>query len=646
MGNIQIGKKIILDKKNTPQILITLLKEYYKHHELQSVILTDDNDIEIKGEIIQLKLVGDFTKKLSNEKIVFEYRYVNNNIELLSNCLVGYLRGINDILSAGDVESKKEVKCSSFAKFGSMVDCSRNAVLNIDYMKKIIRRFALLGFNRLYLYCEDTYKLENEPYFGYLRGAYSAEEIKVIDDYAAMFGIEVVPCIQVLGHLEKMLQWDYYKELKDSERTILVGDEKSHQLIDKMVKFWHDNVRSNEICIGFDETYGLGRGQFMDNNGYIEPFRIFSQHLNKVNKICQKYNFSITIWSDMFFRMGSKTKDYYDLEAKIPENAVSAIPEGTTLAYWDYFHENESFYDDYLAKHFKLVKGNKSQVAMAVGTWNWRRLFYDHILTEKTVKPCLQSCRHNDVEELFFTMWSDDGAYCSLDSTLLGLTFASEYGYREEKDVSQQQLHNNFKLVSNGGNYEKMRNCCQLNIDEIIGFCLLHDDPMYALYFNECIAQKRLDMDKLTTALTSVIENVQHSDNNDLCGLKNYIELMAKFILEKFIFITKMYKAYEKRDKVELQILISEINPIIFLLENLVAEFRHVWLSNNKFFGFETVQIRLGGQLLRWREVEQTVKEYCRGQITEIAVLDEVFANPKGAGVSHVISKMLTTNIL
>ena len=619
--------------------------EYQKFNELQCLNFRHrkDDDYEIFIDW-QNKTLG---KKI-DEKISFEYtKFSQNKIELSSNCVVGYMRGINDIISKSiELKESDTIICSSFAKFGAMVDCSRNAVLNINYVKKMIRRFALLGLNRLYMYCEDTYKLENEPYFGYLRGAYSAEEIKLIDDYAVRFGIEVVPCIQVLGHLEKMLQWEYYKDIKDGERTILVGEESSYQLIEKMIKFWHDNTRSNEICIGFDETYGLGRGQFMDKNGYVEPFKIFSKHLKNVEEICKNYGFAITIWSDMFFRMGSKTKDYYDLDTKIPEDAISVIPAGTTLAYWDYFHEEESFYDDYLAKHFKLVKGNKSQVAMAVGIWNWRRIFYDNVLTEKTVKPCLQSCRQNDVEEVFFTMWADDGAYCSLDSALLGLVFASEYAYREEKEVCKQQLFNNFHLLSGGGDYEKMRICCNLNIKEIIGFCLLHDDPLYALYFNECIAQNRFDMTGLSESLKSVLEVIKTSDTEDLCGLKSYIELMAKFILSKFIFITKMYEFYKQKDKLQLETLICEVNDIRMLLENLIIEFRQVWLNSNKIFGFETIQLRLGGQLMRWREVQQVLKEYCDGEIEWIDVLDEIFANPKGAGVSHVISEMLTTNIL
>lgn len=57
-----------------------------------------------------------------------------------------------------------------------MIDNSRNAVTNIEYTKKIIEDMAFMGHNTLYLYMEDTYKLEANPYFGYLREEHNTNE--------------------------------------------------------------------------------------------------------------------------------------------------------------------------------------------------------------------------------------------------------------------------------------------------------------------------------------------------------------------------------------------------------------------------------------------------------------------------------------
>ena len=52
--------------------------------------------------------------------------------------------------------------------------------MNIENLKSWVDICELLGFTSLMLYTEDTVKLENRPYFGYMRGRYSKEEMKDI----------------------------------------------------------------------------------------------------------------------------------------------------------------------------------------------------------------------------------------------------------------------------------------------------------------------------------------------------------------------------------------------------------------------------------------------------------------------------------
>ena len=107
---------------------------------------------------------------------------------------------------------------AAFATNGLMVDCSRNAVPKPGTLKTLLDQMALM--DTLLLYMEDTYKIADEPYFGYMRGGYTAEELKGIVAYAAEYGIEVVPCIQTLAHLNTMLRLPNYASLKDIQDCI------------------------------------------------------------------------------------------------------------------------------------------------------------------------------------------------------------------------------------------------------------------------------------------------------------------------------------------------------------------------------------------------------------------------------------------
>ena len=65
-----------------------------------------------------------------------------------------------------------------FKHFGVMLDVSRNGVMKKETLFPFIDLIAKLGYDTLELYSEDIYKLRDRPYFGYMRGAYSIEEIK------------------------------------------------------------------------------------------------------------------------------------------------------------------------------------------------------------------------------------------------------------------------------------------------------------------------------------------------------------------------------------------------------------------------------------------------------------------------------------
>ena len=68
-----------------------------------------------------------------------------------------------------------------------------------------------IGYNTLMLYTEDTYEVSGEPYFGYMRGRYSREELRGLDAYAKTKNMELIPCIQTLAHLNALNRWPEYK---------------------------------------------------------------------------------------------------------------------------------------------------------------------------------------------------------------------------------------------------------------------------------------------------------------------------------------------------------------------------------------------------------------------------------------------------
>ncbi|KAL7749937.1 hypothetical protein RI367_004813 [Sorochytrium milnesiophthora] len=158
---------------------------------------------------------------------------------------------------------------------GVMYDCSRGAVPTVAAVKYLIRSLALMGLSTLQLYMEDTYEalfpIAGEPFFGYLRGRFSATELRAIDDYAFQFNIEVIPCVQTLGHLGQILQWPRYHNVRDTSEVLLVHARDTYALLERMLTTIQGIFRSRRINIGMDEAHGIGEGRyrqvFGDSNG-------------------------------------------------------------------------------------------------------------------------------------------------------------------------------------------------------------------------------------------------------------------------------------------------------------------------------------------------------------------------------------------
>ena len=60
------------------------------------------------------------------------------------------------------------------------------------------------------------------------------EELKEIDRYAASVGIELIPCIQTLAHLNSIFRWGEYKKIQDIDDILLMEDERTETLIENM----------------------------------------------------------------------------------------------------------------------------------------------------------------------------------------------------------------------------------------------------------------------------------------------------------------------------------------------------------------------------------------------------------------------------
>lgn len=517
-----------------------------------------------------------------------------------AGCLSGWLRGVSHAFAGVEAD-----ETAPFETLGIMLDCSRNKVFSLSYLKEMLVKLALMGYNMAMLYTEDTYTLPGEPFFGYMRGAFTMEELKEADAFAGQLGIELIGCIQTLGHLEQILAYGEYGKVRDTASVLMVDEPETYKLIEKMILFWKKALSSRRLHIGMDETHDLGRGRFLDHNGYESAFELFNRHLSRVNQLCEENGIRPIIWSDMYFRLGNKTQTYYDLNTNIPQEVRDRIPRNVQLCYWDYYNTDTNFYEKFIGLHRELG----FDPVMGSGVWTWSRFWYDHVQTARTVVPCIQACRRTGLKELFFTMWGDNGGYCAYDSSLAGLEFASGLAFGHEADETAF-FAARFRSVC-GEDFELFTELGKIAVPkagdapEIRTEHLLWDDPLLGI--NHLSYRTAGQLDAYRKSLAGLLERLGTAE---LSPALRTVRSLIRFLIPRIGFQTALLDAYRNSDAAELRRLADvEIPELTALLDEFSEEFRADWLRCAKPFGLEVIQERNAGVRTRLLELRRRLLE-------------------------------------
>jgi len=603
--------KLTWDPDNTPTRLHSLLECLGEEYPLT----TSPGDRGLRFKLVEEDGILN---------VLFEAGQVT--IECSSSAAAA--RGVGHALAGQSIRAN-----TTFRSMGIMLDCSRQAVMTVAYIKRWIRRLALMGYNRLMLYTEDTYQIPGEPYFGYMRGGYSGDEIEEIDTYAKKLGIEVIACIQTLGHLDQILKWPPYHGIRDTEQVVLIGEEKTYELIEKMIGFWSKHLASRRIHVGMDEAFQLGRGRFMDKNGPQPPFEIFNRHLERVEALCTKHSLRPMIWSDMYFKMGSPKHEYYDRDSKIPEDVAAKVPKNVDLVYWDYYTTDEEFYTEWIKRHRELGR----EPVMASGLWTWARFWYDHAKTAAAVNPCIRACKKAEVAEIFFTLWGDSVSYCEFDSAFAGMAYAADLCYGGNADVVELTA---FLNAIHEGDYSTMLlgTGLQVVVDPAIppvaASTILWDDPLLGIGWQGYLYAGKDFWPKVLSELCVLRDAIAPFRETEATPDYGYLWSLTDVMIRKLEFREALVVAYESRDLNALKELKDRAIPgALAAMAGLETAFRRQWMRRNKSLGMEAVQVRLGAGVARFREAALRIEELCDGKISSIEELD---AQPGGLGRNPV----------
>lgn len=497
-----------------------------------------------------------------------------------------------------------------------LIDCSRNAVPTVETVKKVVRIVAMLGYNAVMLYTEDTFEVNDEPVFGYMRGRYTKAELKDMDAYAVAHGIELIPCIQTLAHFTGLRRWyKAYEEHFDTADILLIGDERVDRLLENIFDTLSECFISRRVHIGMDEAHDVGRGKYLDLHGYRPIFDTFVEHLQHVAGIAARHGFSSVMWGDMFCNIARRSNGGSYENLTIPPEVIAKVPENVDVAHWCYDDGG-----DHYVERFRLYASFGKPVWMSLSSQKCLDFLPMNAFSEHefdTAFATMESCPY--MRRLINCAWGDNGGECSLFAVLPSLVGFVCKAYGLSKATRDRLFYALTDIeYEDFCKIEYANTLCGAVTDDTAAPAkmFLYNDLLCGQFDCEVTADYRQAFLATKDAATALCASRYGS-------LFRTVVAYMDVLVRKFDMGVRIRDAYAAHDKQTLERIASEIPDVLVALDGFIACLRERWLLENKPQGLEVQELRLGGLKERLKGVSARLRAYIDGEIDSLPELEE-----------------------
>jgi len=274
----------------------------------------------------------------------------------------------------------------SLAYRGVMIDMSHGALPTEQEVKRQIDFLARWKANQYYFYSEASIELDGFPLLN-PNGSFTQEQVRRIIAYGRERHVDVVPCLELYGHLHDLFRIERYSDLAAFPHggEFNPSNPKDMELISSWAEQFVRLFPSPFVHIGFDETWQIEMAAKKEG-GDRAPARLFIQQLNNVAALFQRQGRRVMAWGDII--------------VKYPE-IVAELPPGLIGVAWEYDAKDgyKKWLDPLMAKkvpHF---------IATAVAFWKELAPDFDH--TFDNIDTFLASGRQSKALGIINTVWLD-----------------------------------------------------------------------------------------------------------------------------------------------------------------------------------------------------------------------------------------------
>ncbi|MEE2673835.1 MAG: glycoside hydrolase family 20 zincin-like fold domain-containing protein [Myxococcota bacterium] len=420
-----------------------------------------------------------------------------DRIEILARSSAGLRWGVETLRqlidSRGRVPACTVDDAPSLGLRGVMLDVSRGKVPSPDTLREIVDLCARTKLNVLMLYTEHTFRFRRHPKIGAEDSPLDAETMRQLDAYAAARCVDLIPCLQSLGHMSHILEHDEYKHLDETNDgwTLSPAEPGTYELLRDLYDEYLPNFRSTWLNANCDEPWDLCRGKSKSREAQLGPGGVYLEHVGRLKELAAANGKRTMIWGDVVHAH--------------PER----IPQiDRDLVLLDWWYEAEFDFD-----RVKVFVENDIEFLVCPGTSSWNCLFPRIETSNLNIERWADAGRRYGAKGLINTDWGDNGHYNLQGNSWFAYAYGAEQawsGRAEAKDFDRAFS----RLVFGDASGEVARLYRALGGVHDAGFRLFNASPIQCLFFDDVEeatfigASKRRALTKSQRSLTKIRERL------------------------------------------------------------------------------------------------------------------------------------------
>ena len=446
-------------------------------------------------------------------------------------------------------------------------DISRGPIVSMDYLKRLIPQMAECKLNAFSLYTEHTFKTKCHPDIA-PSDAFTAEEIKELEDFCRPYHIQIIGNQQCFGHFEEILCNPFYSDLADTKWNLNPAKKETYQFLEDHLREMARAYKSPYFNINCDETESLGQGKAKAYVDSLGQETVYYQHVNRVNRMLRPYRKRVMMWGD--------------IADKHPE-ILEHLDKDLYLIAWSYVGQDD--FNDFLQPY--VNSGRKFFVAPGVSLSE--RVWPKHYEFKANITNLCRDGYKNGALGVINTCWDDFGeslTNCALYGLALGAEMSWSATFDHERNTATNFTNHFFGSTSS----EIIKHLDEVSewtkIDGIGKFTAMTEPmvPFYPALVGDSVDALNQNAIEALTTLGKALENDKKTvkAHADILDNALYAVHRMKWCAEKNIARCQLYQTYNDPSKANISESKKMIHNLIATLHNLKNEYVKVWNNESR----------------------------------------------------------------